>query len=185
MTRGLLSAISSVPHVNPAISIVSDDATFDPACEALYARAFGPGRYAKAAARLREGNVCRRDLSVLAFDGSTLIGACRLWSIEAENGEAALFLGPVAVDQAARQAGLGQQLVKACLAQVDAQDFGPVILVGDLGFFGRMGFEIVPSGHIIMPTPVDPNRLLWRLKDTTVPLPQGRLSVPHATMPAG
>jgi predicted N-acetyltransferase YhbS len=158
------------------IILIPDDSRHDVACEALYARAFGPGRHAKAAARLREGNACRRDLSFLAFSGGTLVGACRLWPIEASNGVKALFLGPIAVDKSMRSAGLGQRLVLACLAAVDAGDALPVILVGDLPFFGRMGFEVVPAGSVVMPGPVDPKRLLWRLDlQSPAQLPLGRL----------
>ena len=163
------------------IQIVLDDGQHDVACEALYARAFGPGRHAKAAARLRESNICRRDLSVLAFDGDLLIGACRIWPIAAENGAVALFLGPIAVDTRSRRTGLGQQLVESCLAAVDARLKLTIILVGDLSYFGRMGFEIVPRGHLIMPRPVDPKRLLWRVGTSHDDLPAGKLSVPRAT----
>ena len=163
------------------IHIVPDDGQHDVACEALYARAFGPGRHAKAAARLREGNICRRDFSVLASDGSTLAGACRVWPVVAENGAKALFLGPIAVDTKSRRTGLGQQMVEACLAAIDAHLKLTIILVGDLSYFGRMGFEIVPSGHLKMPRPVDPKRLLWRVGIGINDMPAGKLSVPRAT----
>jgi predicted N-acetyltransferase YhbS len=170
--------------VTDDILLIPDDGHHDAPCEALYARAFGPGRHAKAAARLREDNVCQRDISFLAFVGETLVGACRLWPIEAPDGAKALFLGPIAVDMSMRSAGLGQRLVLACLAAADAKGQGlPVILVGDLSFFGRMGFETVPVDSIAMPGPVDPKRLLWRVGGAST-LPQGRLSVPRATNPA-
>jgi predicted N-acetyltransferase YhbS len=167
------------------ISLIPDNGLYNPQCEALYARAFGPGRHAKAAARLREGNVCQRDVSILAFAEGVLVGACRLWPIETGNGTHVLFLGPIAVDAAERSAGLGHRLVSACLKAVDARQSRPVILVGDLSFFDRMGFEIVPPGQVAMPGPVDPKRLLWRLGNDIQILPEGRLSVPHATSPKG
>jgi predicted N-acetyltransferase YhbS len=170
--------------VTDDIVLIPDDGQHDAACEALYARAFGPGRHAKAAARLREGNSCWRELSFLAFAGEILVGACRLWPIEASNGAKALFLGPIAVDMSMRSAGLGQRLVLACLAAVDAGETLPIILVGDISFFGRMGFEVVPAGSITMPGPVDPKRLLWRL-DPSWGAPAGHLSVPRATIPEG
>jgi predicted N-acetyltransferase YhbS len=163
--------------------LIADDGLHDCLVEQLYARAFGPGRFAKAAARLREGNVCNRQKSVLAFQGDVLVGACRLWPIVGDNDVAALFLGPIAVDQSLRRAGLGQQLVSACLALVDAGPSQHVILVGDYAYFGKMGFECVPSGQVVMPGPVDPKRLLWRIHDANAPAPKGRLSVPRATTP--
>ena len=162
--------------MTPAIIIIPDIGDHDPHCDALYARAFGPGRHAKAASRLRDGNMCRRDLSMLAFMGETLVGACRLWPIVAGNGVHALFLGPIAVDVAVRSEGVGHRLVAACLAAIDSTQTMPVILVGDLSFFGSMGFDIVPERQIVMPGPVDPKRLLWRLAgDQECGLPAGRL----------
>jgi predicted N-acetyltransferase YhbS len=165
-------------------SLLPDTGKFDSQCEGLYAHAFGPGRYAKAAARLRENNLCHRDVSVLAFKAEKLVGACRLWPIGASNGAIALFLGPIAVDASVRSAGLGQSLVWACLQAVDLILPSPVILVGDLSFFSRFGFAVIPEGLITMPGPVDPNRLLWRVDGLTATLPAGLLSVPHATSSA-
>jgi predicted N-acetyltransferase YhbS len=35
-----------------------------------------------------------------------------------------------------------------------------VILVGDEPYYGRVGFRKTPEDHLILPGPVDPNRLL-------------------------
>lgn len=163
-------------------TLCTDDALFDVGVEALYARAFGPGRFAKAAARLREGNTCFRAYSFVAHLGNDLVGACRLWPVNVGVDAPALFLGPIAVDYTIRNAGLGQRLIEACLMAVDsAGDHRSVILVGDHSYFGKMGFEIVPKGAITMPGPVDPARLLWRPARTANIMPTGRLSVPRAT----
>lgn len=135
--------------------------------------------------RLREGNVCRRELSRLALADGFVAGACRIWPIEASSGVPALFLGPIAVDINVRSRGLGQRLVAACLRAIDAEQSCHVILVGDLSFFGRMGFDVVPDGKVKMPGPVDPKRLLWRLGKDFKILPAGDPSVPHATSLAG
>lgn len=133
-----------------------DDA---PAIEALVERAFGPGRYAKAAERLREGNTPRLDLSFVAVDGGRLIGSVRLWPIHI-GGEPAVFLGPIAVDVNQRSQGIGQALVeRACEAAV-AAGFSAVLLVGDAPWFERTGFVRAP--HVRMPGPVDPRRVLTR-----------------------
>jgi predicted N-acetyltransferase YhbS len=168
--------------VTDPISLRADDGQHDGAVEALYERAFGPGRFAKAAARLREGNSCLAAFSFLALKGDEVVGACRLWPVQGKDGARALFLGPIAVDSAARSAGLGQRLVVACLAAVDsAHDDRSVILVGDLAYFGKMGFEMVAKGTITLPGPLDPARLLWRrASDAHAHAPSGLLSVPRA-----
>ncbi|HYC75609.1 N-acetyltransferase [Brevundimonas sp.] len=126
------------------------------AIEALVLAAFGPGRFAKTAERLRE----RATVAVgfVARDGATLLGSVRLWSITV-GGRPALFLGPIAVAADNRRAGLGAELVQACLTW--AADAGRgVLLVGDAPYFGRFGFEAAPD--VRLPGPVDPRRVLWR-----------------------
>jgi predicted N-acetyltransferase YhbS len=172
--------------MNAAISLNPDNGQYDGEVEALYARAFGPGRLAKAATRLREGHVCRRDLSFIARKDDMIVGACRMWPIVDNDGVRALFLGPIAVDKAAQSAGLGKQLVTACLAAAEVDQARVIILVGDMSFFGPLGFDIIPPGRVTMPGPVDPNRLLWRLQRETVQnLPTGQLSDPRATNQRG
>jgi predicted N-acetyltransferase YhbS len=172
--------------VSQPLILRPDDCVYDDAVEALYARAFGPGRFAKAAARLRESNTCLRALSSLAFDDDSLVGACRLWPVVTDRGDAALFLGPIAVDATMRGSGLGQRLVEACLAAAqNSGDERAIILVGDMGFFAKMGFQIVPKGQLAMPGPVDPARLLWCISGGSANVPQGKLSVPRATIPRG
>jgi predicted N-acetyltransferase YhbS len=160
--------------------LIMDEATYDSDVEALYDKAFGPGRHAKAAARLREGNVSVRTCSVLARGDGAIVGACRMWPIVADDSGKALFLGPIAVDSAYRSVGLGRTLVQACLER--AGDDQVVILVGDMAYFQASGFDIVPSGQVTMPGPVDPKRLLWRTGQVAQSdWPKGKLTAPRAT----
>lgn len=142
--------------------LLPDAASYDADAEALYALAFGPGRHVKAAARLREGHRCRRDLSFVALADGQLKGACRLWPLVTDQGQEVLFLGPIAVAPDQQGQGLGGKLVEACLEASDRLTGLPIILVGDLAFFDSFGFQPVPKGQLILPGPVDPNRLLWR-----------------------
>ncbi len=127
--------------------------------DALVARAFGPGRFAKTAERLREGRTPRPDLSIIARIDGRLIGCVRQWPITV--GEtAALLLGPIAVDAAFRSHGLGAALVrKACAIATDC-GHGHIVLVGDLAFFGPLGFSVARG--VVLPGPVDPRRVLAR-----------------------
>jgi len=165
-----------------SFDLLPDAAVYDAGAEALYALAFGPGRHAKAAARLREGNHCRRDVSFVALSkGSQLIGACRLWPLVTNQGDEALFLGPIAVAPDQQGQGLGGKLVEACLAASDSLTGLPVILVGDLAFFEPYGFKRVPKGQLILPGPADPNRLLWRPSPgLDAAIPAGKLLIQAA-----
>ncbi|HXQ46244.1 MAG TPA: N-acetyltransferase, partial [Caulobacteraceae bacterium] len=52
-----------------------------PAVAALIDRVFGPGRYAKAAERLREGNRPLLDICLVARVGGEVVGCVRIWPI--------------------------------------------------------------------------------------------------------
>lgn len=124
------------------------------AVEALVLVAFGPGRFAKTAERLRER--ARIAAGFVARENGTIIGSVRLWAI-AIDGQPALFLGPIAVSAASRRAGLGADLVQAC---VDHAGDSGILLVGDLPWFGRFGFRPAPDARLN--GPVDQRRVLWR-----------------------
>ncbi|HZZ87427.1 MAG TPA: N-acetyltransferase [Caulobacteraceae bacterium] len=129
------------------------------AVERLVLRAFGPGRFAKAAERLREGRTPDLGLSFVAWDASRLVGCVRLWAVRV--GETpAIFLGPIAVEVSHRSHGLGAALVEqACAAAADA-GHGVIVLVGDMPFFGPLGFA--PASSVTLPGPVDQRRVLSR-----------------------
>jgi predicted N-acetyltransferase YhbS len=131
------------------------------AVERLIGAAFGPGRYAKTAERLREGVQPSLALSFLAWDGDLAVGCVRLWPIHIGPAPG-LLLGPIAVDARYRNLGLGADLVQTACDAAAAQGHGLILLVGAESFFSRVGFELVPRGQVTLPGPVDARRLLWR-----------------------
>ena len=142
-----------------ALTILPETATDAPAIDRLHERTFGPGRYAKTAYRLREQADHRVDLSFTARTGTLLVGSVRLTPIRI--GEArALLLGPLTVEPAFRERGVGQALIERALAEARAKAEKLVILVGDEPYYGKCGFKRVPAGRVTMPGPVDPARLL-------------------------
>jgi predicted N-acetyltransferase YhbS len=129
------------------------------AIERLHERAFGPGRFARTAHRIREGAPHLLELSFTALVGTLLVGSVRMTPVRA--GEAAgLFLGPLTVDPAFENRGIGGVLIERSLEAARAGAYGFVLLVGDEPYYGRFGFRRVPAGRLIMPGPVDPDRLL-------------------------
>lgn len=124
--------------------------------EALVMAAFGPGRFAKTAERLREGS--RPAAGFVVREQDRVIGSVRLWPITV--GETpALFLGPIAVEAGSRRYGLGADLVAACLAHAAEAGVDGVLLVGDRPYFERFGFK--PAPDAVPPGPVDRRRVLW------------------------
>jgi predicted N-acetyltransferase YhbS len=130
------------------------------AVEKLDERAFGPGRFARTAYRLREGAPPDFALSCVALVGTLLVGANRMTPIRAGD-RPALLLGPLTVDPPFRDRGVGRRLMEHSLQAARAAGHGLVLLVGDEPYYARAGFRRVPVGRLTMPGPVDPARLLY------------------------
>ncbi len=143
----------------PALTFVNEAPAHGTAIEALLNAAFGPGRFAKVSERVREFADFAPELSFCAFEGEALVGVVRLWRV-AVGDQPIAFLGPLAVEEEARKHGLGALLVERACAAAEAAGEAAVLLVGDLAFFSRAGFEIAPE--VRMPGPVDPRRVLAR-----------------------
>ena len=144
----------------PDIRIAPETGTpaSDAAIEALCARVFGPGRFAKASQRVREQAPHRRDLSFTAHRGDALVGSVRLTPIRVAADEV-LLLGPLAVEPHERGRGAGLALLLASAEAAKAAGERAILLVGDPPYYARADYVRAPSG-VRMPGPVDPTRLL-------------------------
>jgi predicted N-acetyltransferase YhbS len=127
--------------------------------EALVARSFGPGRYAKSAYRLREGAAPEAGLSFVAVEDGTLKGSVRFWPI-AVGEERALLLGPLAVETKERGRGIGLALMQRGIEEARLRGHCAILLVGDAPYYSRVGFGPIPAGLVTFPGPVDPARIL-------------------------
>ncbi len=127
--------------------------------EAIAEEAFGPGRFARAAFKLREGGPHDAALSFVAEIAGAVIGSVRMTPIAAGEGRGHL-LGPLAVRPAFKNKGIGKKLVAIALDAARSAGSPAVILVGDEPYYGPLGFRRVPRGTLRMERPVDPNRLL-------------------------
>lgn len=127
--------------------------------EALGAAAFGPGRYSRAAFRLREGVSSEAELSFVAVLNDELVGSVKLTRIHIGE-EQALVLGPLMVDPQFRKLGVGRELMNRSLFEARRQGHRYVVLVGDLAYYRPFGFERIEPGRITFPGPADPLRIL-------------------------
>lgn len=141
------------PDIRPETAADQD------AIDALHEHAFGPGRFARTAARLREGVPADPDLSLVAKVGERLAGSVTMTPIVIGS-EPALLLGPLAVDPDFENKGIGRALVRETLARASAAGHRMVLLVGDGPYYGRLGFHPVSPDRVRMPGPVDPRRVL-------------------------
>ena len=147
--------------MNLSVLVSPETAADAAAVERLSERAFGPGRFARTAYRIREQAAADPQLSFVARISTLLVGANRMTPIRC-GGVPALLLGPLTVDPAFRSRGIGGALVARSLAVAAAAGHGAVILVGDEAYYRRFGFARLPPGRLALPGPVDPARLLLR-----------------------
>lgn len=132
------------------------------AIEHLHEISFGPGRFARAAFRLREQGAHDIALSIAAHDADkTLIGSVRMtWIATPGQTQRGLLLGPLAVLPAFKNAGIGKALVRSALEKARLAQADYVLLVGDPPYYAPMGFAPVERGAIDLPGPFDPARLV-------------------------
>lgn len=144
------------------MTIIPFDPKWDHQIAELLDASMGPGRFSRTAERLREDNHQIDDYSflMLAEDGA-LRGSISFWPITIGASKAYL-LGPLAVRPKDQGLGYGQKLMAHALALIDSEQPAPVLLVGDLPYYGKAGFARASDG-VVMPGPVDPSRVLVRM----------------------
>ena len=147
--------------MNLPILVARESPADGPVVERLVERAFGPGRFARTAYRLREAAPPDPELGFVARVSTLLVGSNRMTRITA-GGVPALFLGPLTVDPAFRNRGIAKALMETSLEAAKEAGHRLVILVGDEPYYRRFGFARVAAGRLVMPGPVDPARLLFR-----------------------
>lgn len=181
-----IKAVTSIGAADGQVSLRLETPEDQARIEAIMNTGFGPGRFAKSAERLREGNSPLHALCLLAETGAgEVVGSVRLWPVHIDAradgtvDQPLCFLGPIAVDPGHRSKRTGAQLIEAVVLMAFDAGYGAIILVGDEGYFSRFGF--MPFPELSLPGPVDPQRILGRMKDGTADIVlRGRLEPGHA-----
>ncbi len=96
----------------------------------------------------------------IAYGDDGVVAAVTFTKILIGGADGALLLGPLAVRTDRTNQGFGRALVGDGLAAAVRDGLRLVVLVGDTGYYGRMGFTAVRHGQITFPGPVDPARIL-------------------------
>jgi predicted N-acetyltransferase YhbS len=141
------------------VTYLPETPAHDAEIDVINEEAFGPGRFTRAAYKIREGGPHERALSFVAMDGEHVVASVRMTRIAAGKGRA-LMLGPLAVRPAYKNLGIGRRLVAMALEAAAKAGSPAVMLVGDEPYYGPLGFRKIPRGQISMPRPVDLDRLL-------------------------
>jgi predicted N-acetyltransferase YhbS len=142
------------------VNIREEKASDAAAREALLDAAYGPARFDKTSERLREGRLPAERLSLVAVEDGRVIGTVRLWRVTAGPGCDALLLGPLAVDPACRNRGIGSALMRRAVARARMFGHRAILLVGDAPYYERFGFSAAATADLWMPGRFDRDRLL-------------------------
>lgn len=141
------------------VLFVPETPAHDSEIEEINAEAFGPGRFARAAYRIREGGPHECGLSFVATHSGKVVASVRMTRVAAGEGRA-LMLGPLAVKPAYKNRGIGKHLVRLAIEAARTAGAPAVMLVGDEPYYGPLGFKRITPGQVSMPRPVDLDRLL-------------------------
>ena len=145
---------------SPVITTAAETADQASQIEAIHAAAFGPGRYARAAFRIREGGPHEMSLSRVALCGDKVVAS--VWMTPIVIGHTpALLLGPLAVAPSHMNQGIGRRILRESMVLAKAAGHKLVVLVGDEPYYGPLGFvPVLPLGAFRFPAPVDQRRVL-------------------------
>jgi len=138
--------------------------------ETLLDACFGPNRFEKSSYRFRIDTAPDQRLCLVArsADGA-VVGTIRYWPLAVGMTAApGLLLGPLAVAEAYRKAGVGGALMWASLDMAAWSGDRLVILVGDIAYYRRFGFRHADEWAMIMPHEA-PHRVLARPLQTGLP----------------
>jgi predicted N-acetyltransferase YhbS len=142
------------------IAIRQERKTDAQAREHFLDRAYGPARFTKCSARLREDRLPAQGLSFVATEGGRIIGTVRLWNVSAGPGRPALLLGPLAVSPEHQSKGIGGKLMRHAIAAARMRGHGAILLIGDAAYYERFGFSAEKAGSLWMPGRYEQSRLL-------------------------
>jgi predicted N-acetyltransferase YhbS len=141
------------------VAYAPEQPSHDAEIEDINAEAFGPGRFTRAAHKIREGGPHARDLSFVATENDHVVASVRLTPIAVGRGRA-MLLGPLAVRPSWKNLGIGRKLMGIAADAARAKGVHAIVLVGDAPYYGPLGYVQVRPGSMTMPWPVDPARLL-------------------------
>jgi predicted N-acetyltransferase YhbS len=135
-----------------------------PAIDALLDDLFGADRFGRTAYRFRDHCPPLQDMGFVMREGDRLLASVRFWPLlirAVDFCHDGLLLGPLAVAKHSAGTGAGTALMRHGLDLASAKGLGPVFLIGDPGYYGRVGFRPVLPKTCHLPGPFDATRLLY------------------------
>jgi predicted N-acetyltransferase YhbS len=150
----------------PAVRLATS--SDDQFIEDLHALAFGPGRFARTAFRVRERFPIDESLSMIGEINGERGGSVWMTPISV-GGVDGYMLGPLATHPDFRKRGLGKLLaLEVTRAALERTEGSFVLLIGDQDYYCPLGWQLTTPGNIVWPGPVDPSRVLLYSHDKTL-----------------
>ncbi len=144
------------------------------AVERLLDAAFGIERKSRTAYAVRTGTESIPELSFGLIEDEELLGSLQCWPIRIrpKKGEEMplVMVGPVAVHPDYQRQGFGHLLMQQMLTTALEIGNPPMLMIGDVEYYGRFGFSADNTGGWELPGPVERSRLLLR-NPAEYPLP--------------
>jgi predicted N-acetyltransferase YhbS len=131
--------------------------------EQIVKNIFGPGRFAKTAYRLREAKDYKHLFGLVTENHlNKIVATVRIAPLKGYDDT--VILGPIAVDSALRNMGLGMALMhqaeQECLKYPHIKR---IVLIGDPEYYNRFGFFTENAKDILFSAPVNKNRILGKM----------------------
>lgn len=164
MTSPIAADVSASP-VSGQLTVRPATAADDVFVDDLQAIAFGPGRFARTAFRVRERFPIDPSLSLIAEVDGIACGSVWMTPISV-GGMKGYMLGPLATHPNFRKRGAGKLLAREVSKRALARGEGHfVLLVGDQDYYCPLGWQTTTPGNIQFPGPVDTSRVLLLADD--------------------
>jgi len=146
-----------------------------PSIEALLDRCFGPDRHKRTAYQLRHDAAPISGPTMVMREHGQIVATVQYWPVVLDGACGHRFnltlLGPIGVAPELRGRGFGVALMKHSLSVADTQNCGPIVLIGDVEYYGRFGFSAAHTKRWCLPGPVEQHRVLLRnLNQIELPL---------------
>lgn len=142
--------------------------------KAFFGKPYADGDESELVDKLRQREALSVSL-VAELDGKIIGQIAFSPAVASDGSERWYALGPLAVLPEYQGMGIGSQLVQRGLKAIAELNANGCILVGDLGYYGRFGFELSPSN---VPHGEPPEHFMVKL--FAGPLPQGSISFHEA-----
>ena len=129
-----------------------------PPIELLLDAAFGSERHGRPSYFLRDNIAPAAELCFVARRGAELAGSIRFWPLAIPGVQSALLLGPIAVDAAHGNLGIGSGLIEHGLAAAHTRGHDAVAAIGAAPYLRRFGFLPAYRFALEFPAEVAPDR---------------------------